>query len=240
MSMRARRFHTLGIVFIAATPCSAAPAVAQVAASLSLDSDYQVRGVSVSDGEPVLSASASYDHASGVYAGVSAMAEETAHSGVQMLGHIEYAGLVMRNRTGMSWDVGVSNSNFTEYKDMNYHLNYTEIYAGLSFENLSGHVYYSPNYFGDARQTLYVELNGAMSLASAWRVFGHVGALTELNGQGSPEPRRERFDLRAGVAREFKGCEMRLTFTGASPEVDQSTGRERTLTSIVAGATLFF
>ena len=240
MNTPARRFQALGSILALSSLCLAAPAMGQVAASLSLESDYRFRGVTLSDGHPVLSLSGSYDHKSGAYAGASALAEDTAHDGVQMLGFIEYAGFAVRSSPATAWDFGVSNSNFSLYRDQKYRLHYTEIYAGWGSENLSGRIYYSPNYFGAGTNTLYAELNGALSPAPQWRLFGHVGVLSPLAAPASPEGRRERYDLRAGVARAFKDCELRLTFTAATPRDPNPSGPGRKSNAIVLGATVFF
>ena len=105
----------------------AGPAHAEIGLSAAVDSDDRVRGVSFSDGNPVFSLNLAYDHASGVYAGVSATAVATDHNGVEMLGDVVYLGYAGRLSAETSWDVGASNSNVSVYPDIAYRYNFTEL-----------------------------------------------------------------------------------------------------------------
>jgi uncharacterized protein (TIGR02001 family) len=154
--------------------CLATPAMAQISASASLASDYRFRGISLSDGRPALTANLAYDHSSGAYAGVSVIGIDTPHDGAQMLGHIEYIGYATRKSRGLSWDVGLHNEDLTAYADRKYVFRYTEVYAGLTSNNISTHLYYSPNYLKPGASILYADLDGALRPAPQWRLFGHV------------------------------------------------------------------
>jgi uncharacterized protein (TIGR02001 family) len=212
-----------------------APAHAQVRASAALDSDYRFRGVSISGGRPALGASATYDAANGVYFGGSASVRDTTHGGLKLFSDVEYIGYAARLTTGPSWDVGVRSQQITFYADQDRSVRYTELYAGLSGTNLSAHLYYSPDYFAKSASTAYVEVDGTMRPAENWRLFGHAGVLTPLGGQRS---RRERYDLKAGVARDFKAFELHLAWTAAFPESQPETVQSRP--AVVAGANVFF
>jgi uncharacterized protein (TIGR02001 family) len=196
----------------------AAPAKAQVSASASLESDYRFRGVSLSDSRPALTVSVAYDHASGAYLGASAIAQDTAHAGAQMLGYVEYIGFATPKHLGVSWDFGLNNENLTAYADKEYVLHYTEAYVGVTSSNLSAHLYYSPNYLRSGASILYADIDGALRPAARWRLFGHVGVMTPTGAADAQTNRRERYDLRAGVAREFQRCEVDLAWTAASPD----------------------
>jgi uncharacterized protein (TIGR02001 family) len=217
----------------------AGPAAAQLAISASLQSDYQYRGLSLSDGRPTLSLNFAYDHPSGAYAGASAIAVDTARAGVEMLGFVAYAGYAGRLRQGVTWDVGASNTNATDYDTPKYTVNYTELYAGLGAEHLNAKLYYSPNYLGEARRSLYADLSGSFNPAPHWRLFAHAGVLTPLDGPSWGGGRRELYDLRAGVAAQVKSCEFSLAVTASSPRVYAEPFR-RNRGGVVATASYFF
>ena len=103
----------LALAILALTP--GGPAIAQVGAGVSLESDYRFRGPSLSDRRPVLSLNLSYDHSSGAYAGASAIVADTRYQGVEALGFMEYAGFVKRLGDSLALDVGVSNANLKRY-----------------------------------------------------------------------------------------------------------------------------
>ncbi|QUD90483.1 TorF family putative porin [Phenylobacterium montanum] len=214
-------------------------AAAQAAFSATLQSDYQYRGISLSEGRPTLSLNLAYDHSSGAYAGASAIAVDAAHDGVEMLGFTAYAGYSHRLAQGLSWEVGASNTNATDYDAVKYTVNYTELYAGLSSERVSARIYYSPDYLGESRSSLYLDLNGSVSPAPHWRVFGHAGVLTPLSGSPWGGGRRELYDLRAGVAAQVKSCEFSLAYTAASPHIYAEPFR-RERSALVASASYFF
>jgi uncharacterized protein (TIGR02001 family) len=216
------------------------PAYAQVGVSAQVQSDYRVRGVSLSDGNPIASASVSYDHSSGAYGGLTGVFVTTDHSGVQVLGYVAYLGYAGRLNHDASWDVGVTNSDATVYLAKRYSSNYTEIYAGLAGHDLSVHVYYSPRYILYDGATLYVDVNGAFRPLSHWRVFGHVGVLSRLSPVSSPYADHTRVDLRAGVAREFRHFELNLAWTTTGPTPVYPPGYEQARNAVVASAAFFF
>jgi hypothetical protein len=55
-----------------ASLCVATPAAAQVAIEAVIQTDYRVRGYSVSDSKPAAAVSLNYDHPSGIYLGAAA------------------------------------------------------------------------------------------------------------------------------------------------------------------------
>ena len=215
----------------------AAPARAQVAVSVSADSDDRFRGVSLSDGRPVLSASLAYDHDSGAYVGAEVSAVEGPGRNPQLLGYVDYAGYSARVKAGVAWDLGVTNAHYTEPAGAGYTVNDTEVYVGLVTDNVSAHLYYSPNYFGEGAQILYMDVDGAVRPARHWRLFGHVGALTSVGGQTGLVGRGAHVDVRAGVAFEFKGCELRLAWTAIDAKEYYPFGAPEARGAVVLGAT---
>jgi uncharacterized protein (TIGR02001 family) len=212
---------------------------AQVAASVSLDSDDRLRGVSLSDGRPVATLALAYDAPDGAYGGVSGAATQTSHDGPQPLSYVVYLGYAGSLGPGASWDVGVTNSGVAAYADRTYVSHYTEIYAGFTRGELSGHIYYSPRYLFGA-QTIYLELDGIHRLGDHWRLAGHVGLLTPLSRSGDASMDAERVDLRAGIVREFKHCELRLALTSTAPAPVYPIGDRQARTAVVAGLGYFF
>jgi uncharacterized protein (TIGR02001 family) len=233
------RVHTLSIVFAGLPLCAATAAEPQVGGSASIESDYRYRGIPLTDGKPALSLSISYDHDSGLYAGASAIGASGAHNSVR-IGATEYLGYVARVSTRTAWDLGVTHSDFRVNSAERRSFDYTELYTGVIKDHVSAHVHYSPNYFGQGVSTVYVDLDGAFRPARQWRIFGHVGVLTPVNGSASPGSYRERYDLRAGVAAEFKGGELQLAWTTTRPDLAYPAGHTQNRDALVIAATCFF
>ena len=215
-------------------------AQAQIAASASVVSEYWLRAFPVSGGKPAASLNLSYDHKSGFYAGGSAIAEDTAGGGVEMLGFMEYAGYARRVGQGLTLDGGVFNTDLDRYTaGRKIPLKYTEAYAGATWRSLTARAYYSPNYLRDHVHTVYLDLSGAVRPRDNWRLFAHGGALLPVNDLARANVRR-RYDLRAGIAREFKRAEVSLAWTYTGPPTVRPGAPPPNRGAVVLGAAYFF
>ncbi len=215
-----------------------AAARAQVSFSGSIDSDYRFRGLSLSNGQPVLTLSVAYDHSSGAYAGVSALGQYTADDGARMLGFVEYAGYAFRpSASGPSFDVGVDNENYDEYSGKAYAASYSEVYGGVTFRDVGSHIYYSPNYFRAGASLIYASLDGTYRPNDDWRLTAHGGVATPM-GDYAGGSQHERYDLRLGVSRQFRNLEAHIAWTGYWPGPATSTPASRP--ALVVGASVFF
>lgn len=209
----------------------ASTAHAQLSGALGVQSDYRFRGISLSDRQPVATLDLSYDHPSGLYAGGSAIGVD--EHGPRALGFIEYAGYATPRLGSVSLDFGVDNQNLSGYAARRYPLNYSEVYAGVAISHLSAHVYYSPNYIRSGVQILYADVEGSLKPAENWRLFAHLGATTPV---GRIAGRHERYDLKAGVARQIGPFELQAALTATTPAPPGPPER----TALVLGASWFF
>jgi uncharacterized protein (TIGR02001 family) len=167
---------------------------AQFGGGIAIESDNRFRGVSLTDGQPDLRLSLSYDHDSGVFAGAAATRVEfmRGRHALQLLG---YAGYVARVTPEFGAEVGVTSSTFGG----NTRYDYSEIFAGISNERWSLRMYYAPRYFGFDQATVYLEFGANTVLTPRLRAFGHIGALRTLGGIEGEGGRRTRADLRVGL-----------------------------------------
>ena len=211
---------------------------AQVSTSLALDTDYRIRGLSLTDGRPVLGLNIDADRRDGVYYGGSAMAQKTAYDGIQMLGYVEYLGWAQRNDAGLSWDIGVKNQNIEIYPDGRRSLQYGEVYVGVSHDNVSAHIHYSSSAFSRSGDAIYVDLDAATPPADRWRLSAHLGVLTPLGDAPGQRRGRERYDLAVGVARDFDHAQLRAGWTTTFPTPYFPVARSGP--ALTVGATVFF
>lgn len=214
-------------------------ASAQVGVSAVLQSDYRYRGRSLSDERPTLSLNVSYDHASGAYAGGSAIVQDAREYGVEMLGYIAYAGYVIEPAHGPAIDLGVTHTHVVDYRFGERKFDYTEAYAGVLTENVSFRVYYTPDYYESGIHTLYADLAVAIQPAPDLRLFAHVGALSGIGGRNGPGARRVRYDVSAGAARRFDNLEFSATWTLMAPTV-YVRGRRQNPQRLALAAAYFF
>jgi len=203
------------------------------------ESDYRLRGYSLSEGEPTGIASLSYDDSSGFYVGGTAFRALKHYDDPELYGFTANAGYARRLSPGLSIDGGVVDSEF-------HHLSgygstrYTELYLGLLTSHVAGHVYYSPNYFRAGYRTLYGELEGTVRTVADIRLNAHFGRLFYVDQPWSRPMRQDQYDWRLSASRRFAGFDLHLALTGGGPAKDYYAGRPHTKTALVAGASWTF
>lgn len=180
-------------------------AFAQLGGSLSVDTDYRFRGISLNDEQPDARASLAYDHASGAYAGLSVTAVKFPRysRGAGVLG---YAGFGAPLAGALRWEAGATWSHFAGASVYDY----GELYAGVLTPRWSLRGYLSPDYFGLRQRTLYLEADAAWPLAERWHLLAHLGALRRVDGEGG----NARFDARVGAVWHVAGLELQLSWVG--------------------------
>lgn len=186
------------MALIASVPSSSA---AQVAIEAALQSDYRQRGFSVSDGKPVASVSAVYDHSSGSYIGALAagMIDDGDPELLLLEGNVGYA---VKITPTLSLDGGISHSSYYSWSGTSRNYQYTEIYVGLASPNVGARLSYSPNYYFPDTPTLYAEVNGGVDVVANWSLSAHAGALFYFKEPPFYEADK-RYDWRLGVSRRF-------------------------------------
>ncbi|TMH32924.1 MAG: hypothetical protein E6H66_13225 [Betaproteobacteria bacterium] len=169
---RAGKFGVAGVLGLALFWC-AGTVFAQLSGTLSVLSDYRYRGISLSDNEPAFQLGLTYDDALGWYAGAFVSTVESALYETHGVQAIAFAGYAWRMTSGLTVEAGADYSVVTAAPRFDY----TEIYAGFAFQNITGRVYYSPRYFGSDSPAVYGELNLAQPLQDNIQLLAHIGIL---------------------------------------------------------------
>jgi uncharacterized protein (TIGR02001 family) len=168
----------LGLALLMSTAMSAPSANAEGALSgtLTLTSDYLFRGISQTSGNPALQGS--LDYTNGVfYAGVWGSnidfgLDETLETDV-------YLGV--RPTFGpVTLDFGVIGYFYPGSTDLFGEYDYVEGKVAASFTpveslTLGGALYYSPEFFGETGEAVYLEANGAYSFSEAFSISAAYG-----------------------------------------------------------------
>jgi uncharacterized protein (TIGR02001 family) len=204
-----RRGRTFTFAALLLGPAAPA-ALAQLGGSIAVDSDYRFRGVTLSESGPTLRAAFNYDAANGCYGGASATSVEFAQGGryVQTLG---YAGCAVPIGLGRHVESGLAFLHFSG--EIGY--DFAEGYVGYLAERWAARIHFAPDYFGRRVSTVYAELDAHTLLDEQWRLFGHVGAIVRVAGEGGGES-RGRADLRLGVGWVTRGLDLQLAWLAAS------------------------
>jgi uncharacterized protein (TIGR02001 family) len=188
------------------------PASAQVAFEAALQTDYRVRGYSISDEQPSASLSISYDDPSGAYVGGALIG--SVHEGEPaLLGIQASTGYAVRLGRGLSMDAGVSKTQYFMGYGTTRNYDYTEVYVGIALPSVAARLSYSPDYYRNDMDTLYAELDAATEPAPNWFLSAHAGLLTYLAEPPAYRPKRTG-DWRVGVSRQLGPWGLHLDLSG--------------------------
>ena len=203
------------VLFLAgslAAALAAEPAAAQVSVEAALQTDYRLRGYSVSDGNPAASVAVGYDDPSGIY--LSGVASGTIRDGdPELLGLEANVGYATRVTPTLSLEGGLSRVQYFSGYGTSRNYDYTEVYVGLAIPSVAARVRYSPDYFRNDTPTLYVEVDAGIEPAPDWFLSAHVGALSYLDTPPFGLPER-RYDWRLGASRLFGRYGVHLELSG--------------------------
>lgn len=194
---------------------SAAPALAEVGATLTLASQERFRGYSVSDGYPAATLSLSYDDASGPYVEGSVMVAGNLSEGAERSRVEGNAGYALRLRNGPTLDAGIVHAEYRGYRIYGAQAVFTEVYAGIITDHLSAHAHYSPNYFQRDISTLYTDIEGTTQLGPRLRLTAHYGMLFQMHGKHEQAGTTTE-DWRIGVSTDVKKLSFALAFASGS------------------------
>jgi uncharacterized protein (TIGR02001 family) len=197
---RARRFALLIGLFVASS------ASAQLAVDVSVASDNDFRGNSLSNHAAVVAVAAAFDHPDGWFTGAMASEARFRSDDRNSPQLVTDAGYAHRLSSGLSWEAGATSTFFPNASIYNY----AEVFAGLAADTWSARLYVSPDYYGRNFRSEYLEFNVARPLGERLRLLGHIGAQhSETTAQyGSATT----FDVRLGVSAQLGFGQVQLAW----------------------------
>jgi uncharacterized protein Gcw-chp len=263
------RTYLVAAAVVTLSATVAAGADDQLSASFTLESQYRLRGVALTNDEPDARIEVSYDHSSGAYVGVSLIGGKAVQNGLRGLGFVGYLGFAETTASGISWDLGATISEINLYLRpslyagrppqyttqvtgyppsepeyvtdvIHYRADYSEVYGGLSWRDTSVYLYASPDYLGQSLRTVYLDVTQSYRPIKHLRLYAHAGVLTPLDGSALSGDDREHYDFGAGAACEFPHGEIRLAWSGISPQVQYPEGYPQKRSVVLVSVTGFF
>ena len=217
--------------------------MAQVAGSVSVQSDYVVRGYSISADKPAAILNLSYDDPSGVYANGSAIGDLDGNGSPAFQGLIGDIGYARRLTSRVSVDVGLMRTQYYQFYGAKSDVGYTEGYAGVIAHGLAARVYYSPDYYRPGVQAVYGELEGSREVWAKIHLGVHVGYLDYLSrpaDAAGPAARRNQYDWRLSASRLFAPVDLPLAVTGGGPGSDYYLSERHDKTAVTVGLSWAF
>jgi uncharacterized protein (TIGR02001 family) len=164
----------------AALSLTALAANAEITGTLSVVSDYNFRGISLSANDPALQGSLDYASENGFYAGAWA---STIDYGDDYDGNVEvdlYAGFAGEFAEDFGYDVGLvlytyPDSSGDRFDGTDEIHTYPEIYAGLSYKWIEVKQWYTNDYSGTGDDAYYTEGNATFELPANFGLTAHLG-----------------------------------------------------------------
>lgn len=222
------------ILFIASLAVGS-HANAQVGATISVDSDYRYRARSLSTGRPVATIALSYDDRSGTYTGAAVTGLLSGPEAGGLVSQQIYAGYAWPITSDVDLDAGISAYRYTSLHSAGKREFFGEAYIGATAGDVSAYVRYAPDYYGQAGPVVYFDLATNSEIAEATRFYTHAGLLLQASGAPTLGGRRSRYDVHAGVAREFGRLTVKAELAVGGPDDAYFGGVWRGRSSLTIG-----
>jgi uncharacterized protein (TIGR02001 family) len=217
----------------------AGPAAAQFGGSLALQSNYQLRGYSLSAGRPVAILNLAYDDPSGIYFNESTIGLLDSQD-ASVLGEIGNIGYARRLKPSLSLDGGLTHSEYLDKYRSPKTKAYTEAYFGFFAHNLSSHIYYSPDYFAHGVSTIYGEVDAFARPVPGIRLSAHTGYLDYVSEPSGARRRNNQYDWRLSASHPISRFNLSASVTDGGPSPDYYDHQAHRKTAFILGATWNF
>ncbi len=170
-----------GMTAFATTASYAEDSPHEFSANVALTTDYRFRGISQSNEDPSISGGFDYTHSSGFYVGVWAGSLDFAVPDPDDA-DIEidyYGGFSGEIGNGIGWDIGGLYYAYPGSDTGSADYDYFEVYGSLSYDfgnfDIAAGIAYSPDYFFESDDGIYVYGDVGIPLPSGFAISGHVG-----------------------------------------------------------------
>lgn len=155
----------------------AGAANADVSATVTAASDYDLRGISQSAQDPAIQASIDYSHGSGFYLGAWGSNVDFGPGSDPSVEIDLYGGFRKSLDSGLGLDVG--GIYYTYHDGPEPGINYVEAYVGASYQWFSSKLYFSPDYGGHATsgstEAWYLTGDATIPLPKDFSLLLHAG-----------------------------------------------------------------
>ena len=191
---------------------SGAAAHAELSGTVSVVSDYDFRGISLSATDPALQGSIDWASESGFYVGAWG---SNIDYGQGVDGDIEidlYTGYAGETEGGLGWDVGFVYYTYPGADDIS---DYPEIYGALSYKWFEFKQWYSNDLSGSDEDGFYTEVNGSFELPANFGLNLHLGY-----NYGDAFEDTEYMDYSVGVGYTLGNFDLELKYV----DTDLSSG----------------
>ena len=197
-------------------------ALAEFSGNVAVVSDYLFRGISQSSSDAAIQGGLDYNFDSGLYAGIWGSSVDFDTEDITM--ELDYyAGFGGDLTEGLAFDVGAIYYDYPGSGSLgSVDAEYWEVYASLSGDvgpmTLSGNVAYSPDFFAETGDALYLGLGAETEVTEGITLAANVGHQDIDEGKASQkgffsseEDSYVHWDL--GVSTTYMGVDLGLTYS---------------------------
>ena len=219
------KFKTLSAMCLAATSVLAASSAMacesedgqhSTSASVAFSSEYIWRGISQTDGDPAISGSLDYAHASGFYAGVwGSNVDYGDDASAEFDAYLGYANEF--GETGIGYDVGV-----LRYMFPGEDYNFNEVYGSLSYSIFSAGVAYSSDTLGSGEDGYYYFIDAGYELPMGLNLYGGFGVYDADENTFGVEDSYSHYWV--GVSKDIAGFTLDLSYQDADSDAEDIYG----------------
>jgi uncharacterized protein (TIGR02001 family) len=186
-------------------------------ANVALKSDYVSRGTTQTNNDPAIQGGFDYNADNGLYAGIWASNVSWAGEKSSIENDL-YAGYA--KELNKSWGLDVGAVEYL-YPNTPTNVDYTEIYAGLSYKIVELREFYAPNYNHTGASSLFSELNVTIPLPFKQAMLKDMALLGQVGRGSFNDIEKAGLDnywyWSVGLQREFlKAYTLSVTYVGNS------------------------
>lgn len=190
-----------------------------VTGSAAFTSDYLFRGISQTSNNAAVQGAMTFSHESGVYFGLWGSSIASSAGGLELDTLLGFAGKAGE----VGYDVGVMRYNYpgvNENTGGGLDADYNEVYGSVSLAGAKLGVNFSPDYYLESGDYLYIfasyatEVAGlGLSASVGFNSFEDTAAMTQALGYGGSDD--SYIDYKVGVSKAFAGVAVELAYIGS-------------------------
>lgn len=217
----------VSILFLCMTMVHAEDVIHEFGGSIWLTTNYMFRGITNTDNNPAIQGEVDYSYypvGFNAYIWASNIDFDDGDSTIE----IEYgAGFSGETNNGIGWDIGAIYYSYPG-SDREPDIDYFEVYGGPSYTfshipltpTVSATAWYSPDFFGEDGDAVYIEGNIDLSLPYHFTLNGHIG-YQDVDGDQTSGPSGFNYmDYAIGLSKEVLGFGFDLNYTNTSDQAD--------------------
>lgn len=185
----------------------AAPGGPSFVGSVTLTTEYILRGISQTDKDPAVQGNIDFV-AGGFYAGVWASNVEVSEIGLGIETHAEfdlYAGYLWQGESGFGWELGAIHYEYPSHEVINYE----EYYASLLYKTFKIRYYYTEDFLGFGGEGHYIDAKVDIPLGKGFNLGLHVGHSSFADAVGL----RDYYDYRGGLGYTHGAVTFEVAYT---------------------------